>query len=82
MDELSLSPLYSLLELLNIPAMPAALTNTTNNYIEQMARIKRILDQDIFFGFGIMPDLRNRSRNIIAFYLPELDSPFPRFAST
>lgn len=80
MNEIGLSSLYGLLESLNIPAMPAALTNITSNYIEQIARVKRILGQDVFFGFGIMPDLRNRSRNVIAFYPPDLSSPFPRFA--
>ncbi|EZA60937.1 Neprilysin-1 [Ooceraea biroi] len=78
MNELGLSSLYDLLGLLNIPVIPASLTNVTSNYIEQIARVKKILGQDIFFGFGIMPDLKNNSRNIIAFYPPELDSPFPR----
>jgi len=78
MNELGLSSLYGLLELLNIPAMPALLTNITSNYIEQIARVKKILGQDIFFGFGIMPDPKNHSRNVIAFYPSSLDSPFPR----
>ncbi|KAH0948488.1 hypothetical protein HN011_002589 [Eciton burchellii] len=78
MNELGLSSLYGLLELLNIPAIPAAFTNITSNYIEQIARVKRILGQDIFFGFEIMPDLKNRSKNVMVLYPSELDSPFPR----
>jgi len=80
MNELGLSSLYGLLELLNIPAIPASLTNITSNFIEQMARVKRILGQDIFFGFGIMPDVRNHSKNVMVLYPSELDSPFPRCA--
>ncbi|XP_025262790.1 endothelin-converting enzyme homolog isoform X2 [Camponotus floridanus] len=76
-NELNLSPLFDLLELLNLPLIPAALTNKTTNYIEQMARVKRILGLDIFFGFKIMTDPRNNSRNLIYFDTPEHFSPFP-----
>jgi len=78
-NELDLSPLFDLLELLNLPLIPASLTNKTTNYIEQMARVKRILGLDIFFGFQIMSDPRNNSRNVIYFNTPEHSSPFPRY---
>ncbi|XP_020284436.1 endothelin-converting enzyme 1-like isoform X2 [Pseudomyrmex gracilis] len=77
MNELDLSPLIDLLELLNLPMIPAALTNKTDNYIEQSAKVKRILGRDIFFGFDIMPDPRNNSRNVLYLDVPEQGSPFP-----
>lgn len=77
MDELNLSPMFDLLTLLDLPALPAAFTNSTSNYIEQAATVKRILGFDIFFGLEIMPDPRNKSRNIIFLDVPETTSPFP-----
>lgn len=82
MNELDLSPLIDLLELLDLPMIPAALTNKTVNYIEQSAKVKRILGRDIFFGFDIMPDPRNNSRNVLYLDVPEEGSPFPRHVNT
>lgn len=79
MDELNLSPMFDLLTLLDLPALPAAFTNRTGNYIEQAATVKRILGFDIFFGLEIMPDPRNKSRNIIFLDVPETTSPFPKY---
>ncbi|XP_011870542.1 PREDICTED: neprilysin-11-like, partial [Vollenhovia emeryi] len=76
-NELNLSPLFYLLELLNLPLLPAFVTNTTTNYIEQLATIKRTLGYDVFFGFGLMPDPKNRSRNIMVFQFPDHSNPFP-----
>lgn len=78
-NELDLSPLFDLLELLNLPLIPAAVTNKTTNYVEQMARVKKILGLDIFFGFRVMSDPRNNSRNLIYFDTPDHYSPFPRY---
>ncbi|KAM0727351.1 Neprilysin-1 [Formica fusca] len=76
-NELDLFPLFDLLELLNLPLIPAAFTNETTNYVEQMARVKRILGLDIFFGFRIMSDPRNHSNNLIYFDTPDHSNPFP-----
>ncbi|XP_050462016.1 endothelin-converting enzyme homolog [Cataglyphis hispanica] len=76
-NELDLSPLFNLLKLLNLPLIPAAFTNETTNYVEQMARVKRILGLDIFFGLKIMSDPRNNSNNVIYFDTPDHTSPFP-----
>lgn len=78
-NELDLFPLFDLLELLNLPLIPAAFTNETTNYVEQMARVKRILGLDIFFGFRIMSDPRNHSNNLIYFDTPDHSNPFPRY---
>ncbi|KAL0121382.1 hypothetical protein PUN28_006713 [Cardiocondyla obscurior] len=77
MNELSLSPLFDLLEMLNLPTIPAILTNKTTNYIELLARIERILGYDIFFGFDVMTDPRNKSKNVIFIHLPDHTNPFP-----
>lgn len=77
LNELNLSPLFDLLELLNLPLIPAALSNETTNYIEQMAKVKRILGIDIFFGIKITSDPRNNTRNVIYFDTPDHSSPFP-----
>ncbi|EFN77210.1 Neprilysin-2 [Harpegnathos saltator] len=77
MDELGLSPLFDLLTLLDIPLIPAMLSNKTGDYVEQMANLKRILGRDIFFGLEVMPDPRNKSRNVIFLDTPDTTSPFP-----
>ncbi|XP_012215455.1 endothelin-converting enzyme homolog isoform X2 [Linepithema humile] len=76
MDELGLFPLFDLLESLNLPMIPAALTNKTTNYIEQIANVKRNIGRDIFFGTDIMQDPRNNSRYMIVFDVPIHSSPF------
>ncbi|XP_014467305.1 PREDICTED: neprilysin-11 isoform X1 [Dinoponera quadriceps] len=77
MNELDMSPLYDLLTLLDLPLIPALLSNKTGDYIEQMASLKRILGRDIFFGLNVMPDPKNKSRNVIFLDTPDTSSPFP-----
>ncbi|XP_011694641.1 PREDICTED: endothelin-converting enzyme-like 1 [Wasmannia auropunctata] len=80
--ELNLSPLFNLLELLNLPMMPALITNKTSNYIEQLASVKRNLGYDVFFGVDVGPDPKNKSNNIIFFHYPIYHSnPFPTFTN-
>ncbi|KAL6254536.1 hypothetical protein P5V15_014589 [Pogonomyrmex californicus] len=74
-NELNLSPMFDLLELLNIPLFPGIHNET--NYIEQIARIKRILGYDVFFGFDVMSDPKNNSRNVLYLHLPDHSNPFP-----
>ncbi|XP_014603364.1 PREDICTED: neprilysin-1 [Polistes canadensis] len=77
MDKLGLSPLFELLELLNLPSTPAAITKETRNYIDQMARVKRILGRDVLIGLDVLPDPRNGSKNVIFLDTPIMGSPFP-----
>ncbi|KOC67822.1 Endothelin-converting enzyme 1 [Habropoda laboriosa] len=76
-DEIGLTPLFQLLEELNLPPIPAAFTKKTTNYIEQMAMVKKVLGRDIFFGFDVIPDPRNTSNNVMLFDTPITSSPFP-----
>ncbi|XP_071644793.1 endothelin-converting enzyme homolog isoform X2 [Temnothorax longispinosus] len=77
MNELNLSPLFDLLELLNLPIIPATITNKTTSYIEQLARVKKNLGYDVFFGFDVMADPKNKSKNLLIFHLPDHSNPFP-----
>ncbi|KZC06063.1 PREDICTED: neprilysin-2 [Dufourea novaeangliae] len=76
-DEMGLTPLFELLEELNLPPIPPAFTKKTSSYIEQMARVKRILGRDVFFGFDVIPDPRNTSKNIMLLDTPMIRNPLP-----
>ncbi|CAK9811556.1 Nep1 [Anthophora quadrimaculata] len=76
-DELGLTPLFQLLEELNLPPIPAVFTRQTTNYIKQLAMVKKVLGRDIFFGFDVIPDPRNTSNNVMVFDLPITSSPLP-----
>lgn len=81
MDKLDLSPLFDLLTMLDIPLVPALLSNKTSDYLTQMANMKRTLGRDIFFGIDVMPDPRNKSRNVIVVGTPDHSNPFPTYVS-
>ncbi|XP_043461753.1 endothelin-converting enzyme homolog isoform X2 [Leptopilina heterotoma] len=72
-----LVPLLSLLKELDLPQIPAAFTKKKTNFVRQMARVKRILGKDIFFGMDVYPDPRNKSRNTIILDTPTTETPFP-----
>ncbi|XP_012063295.1 PREDICTED: phosphate-regulating neutral endopeptidase [Atta cephalotes] len=74
-NELDLSPIFDLLKLLNLPMIPF-ITNKTTNYVEQLASIKKILDLDIFFGFEVIPDPKNKTKNVLYLHLPIRSNPF------
>ncbi|KYM86538.1 Neprilysin-2, partial [Atta colombica] len=74
-NELDLSPLFDLLKLLNLPMIPFV-TNKTTNYVKQLASVKRILGLDIFFGFEVIPDPKNKSKNVLFFHFPIRSYPF------
>ncbi|XP_050586554.1 neprilysin-1 isoform X4 [Bombus affinis] len=76
-NELGLAPLFELLEELNLPSIPAGLTKKTSGYIEQIARVKKVLGKDVFFGFDIIPDPRNTSNNVMLFDTPIMTNPLP-----
>lgn len=81
MDDLDLSPLFDLLTLLGIPRIPASLTNKTGNYIQQMANVKKVMGADIFIGVEVLPDPRNRSRNVIFLDTASLSCCFGTYVS-
>ncbi|XP_024945787.1 neprilysin-1 isoform X2 [Cephus cinctus] len=77
MNSLGLSPLFDLLEDLGLPRIPAAFSGGTGNFLVQMARVKKKLGRDIFFGLEIYLDPRNKSRNVIILDTPDTSSPLP-----
>lgn len=78
-DELGLSPLFDLLDELSLPHVPAAVTKNTSDFVLQMAKVKRVLWTDVFFGTYISADPRDSSKNVIVIDLPERENPFPRY---
>lgn len=77
-NELGLTPLFDVLKELSLPPVPAAITKKTSDYIEQIARVKKVLGKDVFFRFDIIPDPRNTSNNIMFFDTLILDNPLPK----
>ncbi|XP_012278577.1 neprilysin-1 [Orussus abietinus] len=76
-NSLGLQPIVALLGELGLPLVPAAFTDETGNYVELLAKVKRVLGRDVFFGSDIIPDPRNGSRNVIVLGPPTTDSPLP-----
>lgn len=74
---MGLAPLFDVLKELDLPPVPAAITKKTGDYVEQIARVKKILGKDVFFRFDIMPDPRNTSNNIMFLDTLILDNPLP-----
>ncbi|XP_020709733.2 neprilysin-1 isoform X2 [Athalia rosae] len=77
LNDLGLLPLQRLLEHLDLPEIPAIFSGTTGNYMGQLARVKRTLGKDIFFGLDIFPDPKNKTRNIMMLGAPSTTSPLP-----
>lgn len=75
---MGLAPLFDILKELDLPPVPAAITKKTGDYVEQIARVKKILGKDVFFRFDIMPDPRNTSNNIMFLDTLILDNPLPK----
>ena len=78
-DELGLYPIYSLLEELSLPQIPPLFTNVKSNYVIQLAKIKRILGSDLFFGAFVDLNPKNSKQNIVILGPPQEDDPFPRY---
>ncbi|XP_011499234.1 PREDICTED: neprilysin-1 [Ceratosolen solmsi marchali] len=76
-NELGLSPLFDLLNELDLPQIPATITKNTTNFIVQMAKVKRVLWADIFFGTYISNDPKDNRKNVIVLDLPDRANPFP-----
>ncbi|KAJ8680665.1 hypothetical protein QAD02_016452 [Eretmocerus hayati] len=76
-NRLNLVPMLELLEELSLPQIPATISKNSLDFITQMAKTKRVLGIDVFFGMYIAADPKDTSRNVIVFDLPERESPFP-----
>ncbi|XP_046487451.1 endothelin-converting enzyme homolog isoform X1 [Neodiprion pinetum] len=78
LNSLGLWPLRNLLEELDLPEIPALFSGTPGNITSQLARLKKTLGKDVFFGLDVIPDPKNNSRNIILLGMPYTSSPLPR----
>lgn len=78
LDSLGLLPLFQVLKSLDLPETPAAMSGKRGDVARQMAKIRKIIKKDIFVGFDIGPDPRNKSRNVIYLDVPSSSSPLPR----
>ncbi|XP_076620842.1 M13 family metallopeptidase neprilysin 5 [Colletes latitarsis] len=76
-NELGLTPLFEILEELNLPPVPPTFTKKTSGYIDQLARVKKVLGRDVFFSFDVLPDPRNTSTNVMMLHTPVTSSPLP-----
>lgn len=77
MDNQGLTPLFNLLKNLDLPQVPAVLGLKDGNFVKKMAKVRKLLGKDVFLGFNVIPDPRNRSRNVIIFDTPSAISPLP-----
>lgn len=80
--EAGLKPLQNLLTTLKLPQVPVALTKNNvdnSNYLVQLARLKKHLGKDLFFGAEVYSDPRNNSRNVIILDVPDTESVLPRY---
>jgi hypothetical protein len=62
-----------------LPQIPSIITRNTTNFVVQMAKVKRVLWTDIFFGTYIYHDPKNNHKNIIVLDLPDRANPFPGY---
>ncbi|XP_043288192.1 endothelin-converting enzyme homolog [Venturia canescens] len=79
LDSLGLLPLFQTLKDLDLPATPAAMSGKRGNVVQQMARVRKVMKKDVFVGFDVGPDPRNKSRNIIYLDMPSSSSPLPSY---
>lgn len=77
MDDQGLTPLLNLLKTLDLPQIPAALGHKDGNFVNKMAKVKKFLGKDVFIGIDVIPDPRNRSKNVIIIDTPSAISPLP-----
>ncbi|CAG5098011.1 Similar to Endothelin-converting enzyme homolog (Locusta migratoria) [Cotesia congregata] len=77
LDTLGLSPMLSLLEDLGLPRVPPAMGHKSEDFVKVAARARRILGEEIFIGFDVIPDPLNGSRKIILLDVPSSSSPLP-----
>ncbi|XP_057329161.1 neprilysin-4-like [Microplitis mediator] len=77
LDALELTPLLNLLEDLGLSQIPAALGQKTGDFIKIVARARKILGEEIFIGFDVIPDPRNGSRKIILLDVPSMMGSLP-----
>lgn len=91
LDERNLEPLIQYIQEFKLLLLPSALnltlsstskynmdvSNTSYNWLDTVAAIKRHLSMDLIIGFDVFPDPLNRTLNRIALGTPETDSAFP-----
>ncbi|XP_034942864.1 endothelin-converting enzyme homolog isoform X2 [Chelonus insularis] len=77
LDSLGLEPLFDLLSELDLPTIPAMMGETSGNFVQKIARVRKILGKDVFIGFNIIPNPKNRSKNVIILDTPSVLSPLP-----
>ncbi|XP_014225876.1 neprilysin-1-like [Trichogramma pretiosum] len=84
--KLGLEPLFDLLAELKLPRVPAAIKprqksdgddDDNDDFVKQMARVKKMLWSDAFFGLQVYADPRDNRQKLLAFDLPDRDTPFP-----
>ncbi|CAB0041351.1 unnamed protein product [Trichogramma brassicae] len=80
--KLGLGPLFGLLAELGLPRVPRQIISGphggNDDFVEQMARVKRLLWSDMFFGLEVYADPRDNRRKLLVLGLPDRDTPFPR----
>lgn len=85
MDSIGLQPVLDYLRIFGLPIFPSIIdrdkdgvgTNKDFDWIDAIAKIKRTSGLDVIFGFDILPDPTNRTRNRIALGTPESNSVLP-----
>lgn len=77
-NDLGLGPLFDLLDELSLPHVPSMITKNTSDFIVQMAKVKRVLWSDVFFGTYVFSDPEDTTKSVIVLDLPDRDSPFPK----
>ncbi|KAH0553572.1 endothelin-converting enzyme homolog [Cotesia glomerata] len=77
LDTLGLSPMLSLLEDLGLSRVPPAMGHKSEDFVKVAARVRRILGEEIFIGFDVIPDPLNSRRNIILLDVPSSSGPLP-----
>lgn len=73
MNENGLSPLYSLLQDVDLPKVPSAFFENSSEPIlpNQLAKVKKHLGSSILFDTGVMTDPRNNEKYIFWFIAPQ-----------
>ncbi|XP_023315896.1 membrane metallo-endopeptidase-like 1, partial [Trichogramma pretiosum] len=81
--KLGLEPLFDLLAELGLPRVPRQIISGqddgSEDFVKQMARVKRLLWSDMFFGLEVHADPRDNRQKLLLLDLPDrAHTPFPR----
>lgn len=84
-----MEPLFKYLKEFHLPVLPSILNITlkqesqkdktirTFDWVKSIAEIKRSTGGDLFIGFDVIPDPRERQKKSIVFGTPETESMLP-----